>query len=209
MTMSGSAESVSERAESERVADRSAIPGEHPRLGGASALAAALALLVFPGGNSVVAVLGAVAVPVAWYLLAPTYAFALGHVALAAILPTGALAEGTNLLWIAAVEVGLVGTLLAPVLDRGSSDESTGDAGVAAEGTDALADRFDGRLDLGGAVVLLGWVAAGVALAWASARGSLGLPVAAALLLGGSALAAFGLHRYQLVSLGLVGDDRE
>ncbi|WP_115863970.1 hypothetical protein [Halorussus litoreus] len=208
---------MSGRAESERVADRSATPSEHPRLGGASALVAALALLVFPGESPVVAVLGAVAVPVAWYLLTPAYAFALGHVTLAAILPAGALAGGTNLVWIAAVEAGLVGMLLAPVLKRERPDESAGLGGEGAdevaetpeEGADEFGGRFDGGLDLGGAVVLLGWVAAGVGLAWASTRGSLALSTAGGLLLGASALVAFGLHRYQLVSLGVVGGDDE
>jgi len=210
---------MSGRAESERVADRSATPSEHPRLGGASALLAALALLVFPGESPVVAVLGAVAVPVAWYLLTPAYAFALGHVALAAILPGSGFAGGTDLVWIAAVEVGLVGTLLAPmVVVRGEADGradgeadggAQGGADGGATGRLAIGPAFSPALDLGGAVVLLGWVAAGVALAWASARGTLDLPDAGGLLLVASALAAFGLHRYQLVSLGLAGDGNE
>lgn len=90
-----------------------------------------------------------------------------------------------GLLAVGAVEVGLLAVLLSPAV----------------------------TLDhpLGPALVLLGALALGGGAAWASARDLVG-PVAAAVALTATLwLAGYGLHRWQLVSLGLVdeADDSE
>ncbi|WP_135825295.1 hypothetical protein [Halorussus ruber] len=177
-------------ADSEAGAERRKRDGlttDRTKLGGASALLAAVALIGLTEGRPLVAVLGGLAVVASWLLLAPTSAFALGHVALAAVLPANALASGVPL-ELLAVEVGLVGMLLASATRRG----------VDAGGSVALAVG-----------VVLAWTFGGGALAWIAARSGLDLWLAGALVVGASGLAAYGLHRYQLVSLGLVGETDE
>jgi hypothetical protein len=192
------------RADAGRATDKSLrARTERTRLGGAGALVAAVALVAFPSETPFVAVLGAVVLLGSWYLLAPSYAFAFGHVALAAVLPeagmlseAGAVAEagtvalGSDLLWLAAVEVGLVGMLVASVAGGAWRDVETGPRRTSTA--------------LVGAGIVLGWVAVGV-LAWASARSSVGLQTAGGVLVVSAGIAAYALHRYQLVSLGLVG----
>lgn len=166
---------------------------ERTRLGGASALVAAVALVVSAGVEEPVAalqgVVAAVVVLTAWYLSAPTYAFALGNVALVAVLPETAIVR------MVVVEAGLLGMLLASATTLDDSDHS-------ADGPDHPA-----HLAVAGVVVLvLAWAIAGGALAWASAGDLLGLPVAGGLLIALTALVVYGLHRYQLVSLGVVSE---
>jgi hypothetical protein len=188
------------RIEATPVTDPRPASSERTRLGWASALIAAVALLAVPGGQAAVAIAGALGVLGAWYLLAPTYAFALGHVALAAVLPEGgAFARGASLVWVAAVEAGLLGMVLSSATEfrEFSSSDPDGEGEMSSRST---------SLAVVGAGLVLGWVVVGGLLAWASGRSSLGLPTAGALLVALTALAAYGLHRYQLVSLGLVSD---
>jgi hypothetical protein len=188
-------------AESEAGTERrrpEGLTADRTRLGGASALLAAVALIGLTGGRPVVAVLGGLAVVASWWLLAPTYGFALGHVALAAVLPVNALAGGVPL-ELLAVEVGLVGMLLASAVDRG----------VWPERGDAEHEVQTGRSVAPSIGLILAWTLGGGALAWIAAGSGLDLRTAGALVVGASGLAAYGLHRYQLVSLGLVGDTDE
>lgn len=157
---------------------------ERTRLGGVSALAAAVALIVVADEHWVVAVVGALALLAAWYLSAPPYAFAVGNLALVAALPEA------DLVRVAVVEVGLLGVLLASATTPDGHDRST-------------------TLTVVGALLVLGWVLFGGALAWATTRSFLDLPVAAVLLVIPTALAAYGLHRYQLVELGVIGETHE
>jgi hypothetical protein len=193
------------RADAGRATDESLrARTERTRLGGAGALVAAVALVAFPSETPFVAVLGAVVVLGSWYLLAPSYAFAFGHVALAAVLPeagmlseAGAVAEagtvalGSDLLWLTAVEVGLVGMLVASVAGGAWRDDETGPRRTSTA--------------LVGAGIVLGWVAGGGVLSLASVRSSVGLQTAGGVLVVSAGIAAYALHRYQLVSLGLVG----
>lgn len=160
---------------------------ERTRLGGASALVAAAALVAVAGGRVAIAILGALVVLTAWYFLSPTYAFALGNVALVALVPEVTTA---TLARVAVVEAGLLGVLLA------SATTFTGP------------DR-PAPLAVSAVLLVLGWVLVGGALAWASARSLLWLPVAGGLLVALAAFAAYGLHRYQLVAVGAVGETRE
>lgn len=80
---------------------------------------------------------------------------------------------------IAIVEVGLLGMLLAPAVTSSRTLETV--------------------------LVALGWILGGGVLAWTVARSVVDLWVAGALLLAATGFAAYGLHRYQLVSLGHVG----
>lgn len=175
------------------VADRLAGSSQRPRLGGASALVAAVGLVGLPGESAMVAVLGALAVLIAWSLVPPTYAFALGHVALAAVLPEAAFAQWPTLVWLAVVELGLLGVLLASA----TSSEYLSDTEESPRGE---------RAEIVAGGIVLGWTLLGGALAWASVRPSLGLPATGGLLVVLTGVAAYGLHRYQLVSLGLAGD---
>lgn len=59
------------------------------------------------------------------------------------------------------------------------------------------------------AVTLAGWLLLGGGLAWASRTRELDLSLAAVTLAGATILASYGLHRYQLVALGQVGEIRE
>ena len=90
---------------------------------------------------------------------------------------------GGSVAGLVVVEVTLLGVLLAPAVELAYSVAPV-----------ALA---------------LGWTLAGSALAWAVARSLVGLPSATFLFLILTALAAYGLHRYQLVSVGLEGEPRE
>jgi hypothetical protein len=166
-----------------------------------------MALIGLPSGHAVVAILGAIVVLAAWYLSAPAYAFAFGHVALAAVLPEGAFAQGTHLGWMAVIEAGLLGILLASTLDH--SPVRFGDLRASENRDDSEGLGDSASLAVVGVGLVLGWVVVGGALAWVSTRSSLGLPAASGLLVTPTALVAYGLHRYQLVSLGLVGDDEE
>lgn len=121
-----------------------------------------------------------------WYLLAHTYAFALGQIALVAVF------SPTDAVPFALVQVGLFGVLFAPAV--------TGDSGPTTSGATAPTTI---------AVAALG-VLAGAGAAWASGLSAVGLPVAALGVVAGLGFAAYGLHRVQLVSLGLVeGDDEQ
>jgi hypothetical protein len=150
-----------------RLADRS-------RLGGAGLVVVAAAFVLLAGAPGVAA---AAAVVVCWVVFPATYAFALGNVALAALVGESAVLE------IALVEVALVGLLVAPAGRLGRPARPVAIAVVA--------------------------VAAGGALAWATSRGAIGLPLAALAVVAGTALGGYGLHRYQLVDLDRVGDGRE
>ncbi|USZ69755.1 hypothetical protein NGM10_16800 (plasmid) [Halorussus salilacus] len=161
---------------------------DRTRLGGASALVATAALISF-AGEQWVAVVGALAVPVAWYLAGPTYAFAVGHLALVAVLPERAIVSTVDLARAGAVEAGLVGVLVATVRPVGPR-RSTPGASV-------------------GLLVVLAWILAGGVLAWASARPLLEIPTAAGLVVALAAFTTYGLHRYRLVSLGLAGETDE
>lgn len=55
--------------------------------------------------------------------------------------------------------------------------------------------------------VAVGWTAVGGLAAWAAAERLIGIPVAAAVVLAATALAAFALHRYQRVELGGVAGE--
>lgn len=162
------------------------VSNERSLFGGASAVLAAVAVLAVAGDAIIVGVLGALAIPTAWYLAAPTYAFALGHLALVAVVPevTTALAP------VAVVELGLLGVLLASARTLDDADRP-----------DALAAV--------GASLVVGWVLLGVGLAWASVQSLLWLPTAGVLLVGVTALAAYALRRYRLVALEEGGESRE
>jgi hypothetical protein len=157
---------------------------ERTRPGGVSALAAAVALIVVADEHWLVAVVGALALLTAWYLAAPPYAFAVGNLALVAALPEA------DLVRVGVVEVGLLGVLLASATTPDGHD------------------RFS-SLTVVGALLVLGWILIGGALAWASTRSLLDLRVAAVLLVVPTALAAYGLHRYELVELGVIGETHE
>lgn len=147
---------------------------DRSRLGGASVLLAASAFVLFAGALGITA---AAVLLVVWYALPATYAFALGNVALAALVGSG------NPIQLAVVEVGLLGVLLAPA----------------------------GRLKAPGrpiVIAVLG-VAIGTGLAWAVSRGLLSFSVAGVAVVAMTGLGGYGLHRYQLVGLGLVGDTSE
>lgn len=162
--------------------DRTVPVGERSRLGGVSVLVAAVGLAAF-ADQRWMAVAGALAVPVAWYLASPVYAFAVGQLALAAVLPEGALTATADLVRAGAVEVGLVGVLLASVARGGPRTTSRASVGT----------------------LVLGWTLLGGVLAWASVRSLLGVGPAVGLLAASTALTAYGLHRYQLVTLELAG----
>lgn len=78
---------------------------DRSRLGGAGALLAAGALVLFAGAPGIAA---AAAVLATWFALPATYAFALGNVALVALVGS------SDLVRLAVVEAGLVVALLAP-----------------------------------------------------------------------------------------------
>ncbi|WP_135854099.1 hypothetical protein [Halorussus salinus] len=137
------------RAE-ERLADRS-------RLGGASLVVVAAALVLLYGAPGVAA---AAAVVACWLALPATYAFALGTVALAAL-------AGESVAEIALVEVGLVGLLVAPagLLDRPARPVGIAVVAVAAGGALAWATSHGAiGLPLAGLVVLGGTALGGYAL---------------------------------------------
>ncbi|WP_227379417.1 hypothetical protein [Haladaptatus halobius] len=77
-------------------------------IGGGGAFAAALALAAFHGSPGLAA--GA-ALLAAWYVLAPMYAFAFGHVVLGALFP-----DGIGAVQFAIVELGLLGVLIEPAI---------------------------------------------------------------------------------------------
>ena len=166
-------------------------PGRRHWLGGLGVVLATVALGVGAGLPGAVAGLGAV---LAWYLLAPTYAFAVGQ--LLAVAATGldasAMAgggvavtagDGVPLVAVAAVEVGLLALLVGPLLGTGTPGRAVG--AFVATGVAALAVAW----------ALLG---AGQPLALAA--------LAVALLV---ATAAYGVHRYERVAFGLVRVDAE
>lgn len=161
--------------------ERNRMPTERSRLGGASTLVAAVALIAVAGERWPVAVIGALVILSVWYLLPPPYAFALGNVALVAVLPE------IDLMRTTVVEVGLLGALLTSATTAITSDRHL-------------------PIDVSGVLLVLGWVLVGGVLAWASIRSLLRLPVAAVLLVALTALTAYGLHRYQLVAIGVIGE---
>jgi hypothetical protein len=150
-----------------RLADRS-------RLGGAGVLVAAGAFVLFAGAPGIAA---AAILLTVWYAFPATYAFALGNVALAALVGSG------NPVQLAIAEAGLLGVLLAPA----------------------------GRLDAPGrpVVIAASGAAVGAALAWAVDQGTVGLTAAGVAVVAATGLGGYGLHRYQLVKLGHVGDVSE
>lgn len=168
--------------------ERLRFDARYARLGAASAVVASVGLVALAGLPGVVA---AAALVAAWVLLPASYAFALGQVALVALAPGG------GLLGVAVAEAGLLGVLLAPATTLPEPGPPV-----------ALA---------------VAWALGGVALAWASAGGTGGTAGTAGAgtvgagvlapwqagfaLIAVTALAAYGLHRYQLVSLGLVEAD--
>jgi hypothetical protein len=161
------------------------VTTERTRVGGVSALVAAVALVVsatlqgFDAGLQ--GTVGAVVVLAAWYLSGPTHAFTLGNIALVSVLPKDAVGQ------MVVVEAGLLGMLLAFAATLDGPDHSA-------------------RSGLAGVLLVLAWSFAGGAFAWAVARSGLAFPVAGGLLIALFALAAYILHRYQLVSLGIVGE---
>ena len=157
----------------DRLPDR-LFDDERTRLGAVGVVVAGIGLVALAGLPGVVA---AVLLAVAWILLPATYAFAVGQIALVALASDGALVG------FAAVEVGLLGVLLAPAT--------------------RLADPVPP------VALAVAWVLAGVALAWASTGAGAPLDpwLAGLALVTLTALAAYVVHRYQLVALGLVADD--
>lgn len=143
-------------------------------LGGASALFAAVVVAVVGGLPGMVT---AVLVPVAWYALPSTYAFAVGQIGVLAVLDTG------NPAALLAAQVGLLGVLLAPAVELSDTEQLV--------------------------AVTLAWVGVGGLAAWASTRPTVGISLAGGTLVIATALVAYGLHRYQQVSLGLVEDAHE
>lgn len=134
-------------------------------------------LVVFGGGmGSVAGVPGLVAgvgVAAVWYALGTPYAIAVGHLLLAALVPTV-----PPLPALAAVELGTL-LLLA------------GDAGVTAgPGRRSIA----GLVAFGGLLAALGAARSVTEELW----------LLAAALVGVTAVAAYGLHRYERVRMGLV-----
>lgn len=164
--------------------DEYASDRERTRVGAAAVLVAGLGLVAAAGlsGVAAAAVLG-----IAWLLLAPTYAFAVGQVAVVAFAagggPFGAAAgllggaSSVEVVGIVIAEVGLFGLLLAPAT--------------------ALANPR------GPVALAVGWALGGGALAWISAESGLAPWLAGLVLLGATGLAAYVLHRYQIVALGL------
>jgi hypothetical protein len=122
----------------------------------------------------------AVALAVVWGFFPPVYSYALGHV-----LALGTTARALTVVELLFVELGLLAVLFGPltraeVRDRGPIGRSTLGFGFA----------------LGGVVV--------VGLALQNAL----WPVSVLLVLCGLGL-LYGLHRYELVALGLVDDDED
>jgi hypothetical protein len=120
----------------------------------------------------------AAAFVLAWLLFRPVYSYALGHV-----LALGATASALSVVELVFVELGLLGVLLGPLTSpelrsRGSLVRST----------------------LGSGFVLFGVVVVGFALL----EQTWGVAVLLVLVCG---VAGYGVHRYELVVLGLVGDD--
>ena len=180
-----------------------ATASERTRLGGSSALLATVALVGLTDGRPFVAIAGGVAILVSWSLLGPTEAFAFGHVALAAVVPADALAGRTIPVELVVIEIGLVGMLVASAVARGASGVGlVGDSG----GRDSGHSVKRAAVEIG---LVLAWTLAGGAVAVAVTRSALDLWIAGVSVVVVSALTAYGLHRSQLVSLGLVGDDDE
>lgn len=167
---------------------------ERTQTGAATAFVVAAAFVGLAGLPGLAA--GATVVA-AWYFLPATYAFALGHVALAAAFPAGGLVP------IAVVEVGLVALLF---VSARSSERPAGQ--IARPGVEGERPRIGDR-SRRTAAVAVGWLLLGGALAVASRAALLDLSVGAVLLAGATAFAIYGLHRYQLVALGRVGETRE
>ncbi|UPV76650.1 hypothetical protein M0R89_19150 (plasmid) [Halorussus limi] len=138
-------------ADRTRRADRS-------RLGGASVLVVAGAFVLSAGAPGIAA---AAAVLAVWFALPATYAFALGNVALAALVGSG------DVVQLAVAEAGLLGVLLAPAgaLDRPGRPVAIAVGGAAAGAALAWAASR-------GAVGL--WVA-GLAIVAATGLGGYGL----------------------------------
>lgn len=174
---------------------------ERTQTGAATAFVVAAAFVGLAGLPGLAA--GATVVA-AWYFLPATYAFALGHVALAAAFPAGGLVP------IAVVEVGLVALLF--VSARSSERPAARIARPDVEGerpeTEGERPRIGDR-SRRTAAVAVGWLLLGGALAVASSTALLDVSLAAVLLAGVTAFAIYGLHRYQLVALGRVGETRE
>jgi hypothetical protein len=113
-----------------------------------------------------------------WLLLRPVYGYALGHV-----LALGASARALAVVELLFVELGLLAVLLGPLTRAERRSRGT----VV-------------RPTLGFVLVLFGVVVVGLALV-----DRLWVVAALLLLAGGGGL--YGLHRYELVVLGLVADD--
>jgi hypothetical protein len=190
---------------------------ERTRLGGAAVLVAAVAFVVAGGVSGVGDLPGvgaAVAVVAGWFLLGGVYAFALGQLGAASLL------AGSGPLELAAVEIGLLGVLLASAAAPGryerepSSPDSTATPGfVPVSFVRVIPSSFVRAIPStfvrGPALVALAWVLAGGALAWAATESLVQLSVAGVLLIAAAGVAAYALHRYQLVSLGTAGGGGE
>lgn len=184
----------------ERTPDPKRTPDpERTRVGGAAVLVAAGAFVVAGGLPGVVA---AVAVVAGWFLFGGVYAFALGQLGAASLL------AGNGPLELVAVEIGLLGVLLAsaaaPVrYERGPPSPDSPD--TARRSPSSFVRGVPSSLIHGPALLALGWVLAGGALAVAVLRSLVRPSVAGVLLVVAAGVAAYALHRYQLVSLGAAG----
>lgn len=147
----------------------------YTRVGAVAVLVIAVGLIVAAGLRGVAA---AAVVGIVWLLLRPLDAFAVGQVAVVVFARSGpSLDIGLGAVGIAVTEIGLFGLLLAPATHLSNPRNSVG--------------------------LVVGWALAGGLLAWASTTSVLAPWLAGLVLLGFTGLAAYGLHRYQLVSLGL------
>ncbi|WP_458207712.1 hypothetical protein [Haladaptatus sp. NG-SE-30] len=156
---------------------------ERTRLGGVETLLASGALIAFAGAPGIVA---AALIVTAWYMLSSTYAFALGQVALVALL------SGADLVQIAVVEASLVGVLFAPVI---AYDNPVNPIPVTL-----------GGILFGSSIA---WMSGSSILGFQTTATRIGLPTAAVLLIVTFVIIAYGLHRYQLVTLELGSDVRK
>lgn len=165
---------------------------ERTRLGDAAATVVAVAFIAIAGPPGLVT---AVAVLGCWLLLGPSYAFALGQLGVASLLSDASVLE------LAAVEVGLVGVVLAAAAEVNQYQRGL----AASESGSGVASSFA----VGPVLLALAWLLASGAIAWAADRALVRLSVAGLSLVAATGLVAYGLHRHHLVSLGKVGDARE
>lgn len=177
--------------------ERIPVPDRRTRAGAATVVLAAVAFVGFGG------LLGAAAaglLALTWYVLGASYAFAVGQLGLVAAFPEVNLQVGV-------LEVLLFGVLLAPATEwdgRGPAPDEESDLD---EGSGSGAER--NLPDDLAVAVTSAFAFIGAAFWWASSQGLVGVLLASALLVGLLSLAGYGLHRYQLIALGLAGDTDE